>query len=912
MGIKRIDIDAIVPHLSSDTIVLVPNNRLRDAVLHDYADKQSSHVFKTPAILGIDVWAREYWEKAASLGLTPFNMKQVISGAEELFIWIEIIENSLDSFPLLNPEETANQLSHAYQLMKQWQLHESTTNKLEAFTVIPDIAAFLDWARQFESICEQRQVISLVDCIVRIADELDEANYPSLPANMLLVNFFQPPPLYALLFERLRSHISVTDLQLRANSVVDHIEHHVFQNQRAEFLHIANWTKELVSTQPSSHIGILGELSDEQRNDLERTLATALNPNHVIEFCSSPTLFNSSHSTQSLLDEAVIHDVFLLFQLVNEEQDAEAFCRLLRSTYVLADSEEKWTRTLLERELRDRVTSRSRLQDISYYAAREDKPYHCPKLAAALLDLREHYRRMPKSARPDQWREFLIRVLEIFRWPGDKLTPHQRRATQRFLEALDQISTLTPVIGEIELPRLLTRLRNLCRRTKYRQQFDSKCQISLYTLNEATGLDFDHVWILNFNDQVWPPAVSPSPFLPYALQKEFNIPGSHTEVQFANAKNTLEILSGSISGSLQTSHHRSDGDQAFRQSSFAKSHTLVEHNSPNTDQALRSYSRQFDLKAKLELKPDDIAVPLISPPESLGGHRVLSDQSNCPFHAFIVHRLHAAPVENFATGLSRAARGTAMHEALEYLFKQIPNQQTLLDLNAEQRLSLSSQAAACAIEYLTRFHQSLMTPRFTKIETERLQNLILHFLELETTRETYSVLAAEKRHSWTYRDMVFNLKIDRIDQLGDGSLAVIDYKTGKSAATPSSWLKDRPQDVQLPFYLTVMRSLYESNISTVAIAHVNAERTDYSGAMESDQFHASLISIDEKTPGDMNWSQLSHHFEQKIKSLADEFHEGIAAVFPIDYSEQCNNYQVRALCRMPAHLVDATTEAVGE
>src|SRR5208337_4935902 len=42
------------------------------------------------------------------------------------------------------------------------------------------------------------------------------------------------------------------------------------------------------------------------------------------------------------------------------------------------------------------------------------------------------------------------------------------------------------------------------------------------------------------------------------------------------------------------------------------------------------------------------------------------------------------------------------------------------------------------------------------------------------------------------------LRLDRIDRLNDGSLLVIDYKTGD--VSPKSWDLPRPDDVQLPLY----------------------------------------------------------------------------------------------------------------
>ncbi len=909
MSINRIDTSAFIDHLGSNSVILVPNNRLRDAVLHSIAEQQPSNVFLTPTVLGIDVWVRDLWDLTGSLGKEPYCSKQPISGAEELFIWTEIIEDSLDTYPLLNPEETATQVSHAYQLMKQWRLHERNVDELQAYTVIPDIAAFLAWSEEFEIRCAERQVISLVDCIDQLTHDLQANSEFPFSETIVLLNFYQPPPLYAELFDALRNRVTVTDTRTQSNRQVPEITHHVFADQRSEFQHVANWAKALTETQHEDHIGILGELNDEQKRDLLHIISCTLNPRQILSFNSTQRMHNGSADTQGLLDEPCVHDAFLLFQLVIEEQDAESFCRLLRSPFVLPASDEQTARYLLEEELRQRVTRRCRLQDLSYYIGREDKPYFCPTFSAAMLQCRELFRRAPQRLTPDRWVNLLLEILNLFGWPGDAVSQPQKQAIKQFHDCLEKLSALTPLLAEVDYSKLVSRLKNLCHHSSHQQPFDGNCPISVYSLTEASGLHFDHVWILNFNDQVWPNPISPSPFLPYALQKDAGMPGSHTDVQFSDARDTFDVITGSVSSTLHTSHHCSDGDQEFRASSFSKSHTVADGHTLTVPDSLISYNKSLDHQVTLNIVSDDPAVPLETTAESLGGHGILSDQSNCPFYAFILHRLHASPLEPFANGLSRAARGTAIHEALEFLFGKVADQKALAKLSEVERSNLCEQSAEHAANSLTKFHRALMTPRFAQMEANRVQQLLQRFIDLELTREPFEILGAEQRLTWIYRDMTFNLKVDRIDRLHEGGLAVIDYKTGKSAATPSSWLQDRPQDLQLPFYLTVMNQQSDETIKAVAIAHVNPERTDYSGVMSANEYHPSLISVETKQPGEMDWQQLSKHFEQKVYEIADEFHQGIATIMPSDYAEQCGNYQIRGLCRIPDGYARTMTDS---
>ncbi len=908
MSVNRINIQPIADRITAGATVLVPNNRLRDAVAHAYADQISKKVYATPRVQGIDVWVRETWDHAASLGIEPFTHKLPITTTEEIFLWIEVIENSLSIYPLLNPEEAANQVSRAYQLMKQWRLQRDHAESLQSYAVIPDIAAYLGWITEFESLCQERSVVSLVGCIELLCSELTNSTEIPVASELVLFNFYQPPPLYAELFSLLSERTGVKEIQSATNIDKRAGNLQEFSNPREEFMQVARWAKQLIEQDSRAHIGLVGELNENQRTELERILRHTLKATSIVEFTQTESVFNSTHSTHSLLDEALVYDAFLLFDLINEEQQAEAFCRILRSPFILPEGDEQAARTQLEHELRRRVTTRCRLQDLAYYVGREDKDYYCPNLSAAMLAIREFFRRMPLLATPREWSQFLEKVLNEFDWPGTSLTPYQHQIQQRFQTAIEELASLTPILGTIDYQSMVARLRNICVRAKYQQQFNPQSQISLYSIDEASGLNFDHLWILNFNDQVWPPPISPSPFLPYSLQKEVGLPGSHSDVQHQFAESAFEILCSSVGSTLRASYHCSDGEQEFRPSSYSR---YFERVNPNTEVSNNGisvplYGWGSTDAPRLTAAEDDVAVPLVLTEESLGGVSVLSAQSNCPFHGFLLHRLHAEPLESFATGLSRASRGTAMHEALEFLFAQVASRDSI-PADRNMLTALCDEAAEQAIQFLRKVHQALMTPRFERIEQQRISNLLQRFLQKEKERADFTVQAREQRHSWNYRGMKFNLKIDRVDRLEDGSLAVIDYKTGKTVASPSTWLSDRPQDLQLPFYSTVMNELQQESVAAIAIAHVNPERTDYSGIMDQKQFHRSLTSVSEKLPGDMDWPTLNRHFETKVHQIADEFLQGIARISPADYSERCSDPQIRALCRVPVN--NATNES---
>jgi len=908
MPVNRLAIDAIAQPLSRGATVLVPSNRLRDIVSHAYADWQAG-VYRTPQVLGIDVWITRLWQRAGELGLAPYSRVQALSSSEEIFIWIEIIEESLEELPLLNPEETANSVSRAYQLMKQWRLDQDHLQVLESYRVIPDIAAFLDWSSRFERRCQQRAVASLSDCLVQINADLESGVALPLAEEFLLLNFYEPPPLYAELFEKLKARTRLSTHLYEYPQTQATGKRYEFTSQRDEFTYIAHWARARLAMDDEAHIGIIGELDEKQRTQLHHVLASTLDDHYQIQFDATHTRFNTSHSTRNLTQEAVIHDAFLILNLLREEQVSENICRLLRSPFVLADSGETSQRHALERYMRRNLSDRCLSHEISSIAQRRDRDYSCPALAVALLSVREQSRRLGRWESPRTWSRLFSKVLQAFNWPGGRLTPPQAQLLKRWDEALERLAGLSAVTGKLDLGKAIACLRNLCVRSRQTRTFDNKCQISQYSLEEAAGLAFDHLWIVNCNDQVWPPSVRANPFLPYSLQRDQKIPGSHSDIQHSMATGTFTMLCNAVSQELCASHHASDGDQEFRPSSFIAAFELAQ-----TDQAIERQSQQSAHPAEyrtLNTVADSEFVPLQADSQSLGGHQVLSDQSSCPFRAFALHRLHAEPLEPFESGLSKMARGSAMHRALETLYQELHSAQQLRQLSDEALDSLCHKSATEAIGWLRSRHLRLMTPRFEKIEHDRIQILLKRFLlstDAEQGRADFQVLGREQRHQWQYEGMHFNLVIDRIDQLADGSLAVIDYKTGKSAPANSSWLDERPEDMQLPFYYTVMSSQQPAPVNAVAIAHLNAAKIAYTGLAADPGFHAAIKPSADDRYVRKDWAELATEFPAKVATIAREFKAGCAVVDPVKGALTCRYCALENLCRID-ELSKADTDA---
>ena len=68
---------------------------------------------------------------------------------------------------------------------------------------------------------------------------------------------------------------------------------------------------------------------------------------------------------------------------------------------------------------------------------------------------------------------------------------------------------------------------------------------------------------------------------------------------------------------------------------------------------------------------------------------------------------------------------------------------------------------------------------FWQIETERTQQLLAEWLNKEKERPPFTIIEKESWQTTQFAGLSFHLRADRVDQLADGSLMILDYKTNR-------------------------------------------------------------------------------------------------------------------------------------
>jgi len=279
-----------------------------------------------------------------------------------------------------------------------------------------------------------------------------------------------------------------------------------------------------------------------------------------------------------------------------------------------------------------------------------------------------------------------------------------------------------------------------------------------------------------------------------------------------------------------------------------------------------------------------------------GGASLIKDQAACAFRAFAVHRLRAEGIGSPHTGLDAIERGTLVHRVLASVWERLERKDALDAIDGAELEALLAGAADDAIGRKRRDRPTTLGGRFAAIERNRLVRLARAWLDHERGRSGFTVLATEGQRAAGLGTLKLSLRLDRIDQLASGERVVIDYKTGR-AAVPSM-LGERPDEPQLPLYLTVA----EPDAAAVAFAQVRAGDMRFVGLGRA----AGLLP-GTKTPP-VSWDEQRAEWRAELERLAGEFAAGNAEVDPKRPAHTCRLCDLQPLCRIHERAEGAAEE----
>lgn len=890
-------------------LILCATSRLAQSLNKQYADLMTGagkSRWETLNAQTVSAWLDSLEEELAlrSIDLPEEFSRRVISDFEARLLFESIISKSLGGTKdLFDIGSMAANALEAYRVSSLWPI------VWRGEPLSEEQQHFVRWREEFLKICDKEGLVDETRISRLLTHLLAEADL-RLPELVLFAGFDRYTPTELGIQDALRKRgISVGELEVSLNP--GQAKAVSYPDTTAECMAAATWAKAILEIKPKATIGIVIPDLAGCRNLIQDTLDTVLAPSaYRAKYAEMPSLYNISLG-QPLGNYPIIRSGLDLLDLIVGSQHVafDQWSALLLSPFWSSIHLEGDVRAIMDAKMREgrtgKVSLKSLIKSIGYWST---------ELARSTENLTQHLTQLDregsfsgKPRKPSEWARFFQQGLDKCGWLAEySLSSYEFQTRQAFNEELRKLAGLDSVLKEISSYTALFRLKQLCRERVFQPKTLGSRSIQVLGALEAAGLQFDALWIMGMNDHAWPPPAKLNPFLPAGQQRTLETPNASVGVQLNFAKSVHRRLLHAASEVVFSWPKRS-GDSELHPSPIlgdllpGAEGPLVE----NHDWVLKAAMAKG--AAYDEPRLDDTAPPVAEGEHVRGGTGLLRAQAICPAWAFYQYRLGARKLKASTEGLDNSARGKVVHDALEFFWKKVITSKALHELSAEAIQRILSEGATFALDrYDTQPGQEALTPKQRQLEQERLIKLTTRWIDLEKKRGiNFTAIDNEREAKVVIQGIEVTMRIDRIDQLEDGSLIIIDYKTG-TIPEIKNWGSDRITEPQLPIYAAIAKPA-EGPVAGVAFGKVRLKTKEVGFAglvsvkdllMKVESFDSSKNRKIYPEPSFPNWESVMLHWEARIKAIADEVRQGVAAV-TFEKEKSLEYCDVRPLLRLP-------------
>jgi probable DNA repair protein len=485
-----------------------------------------------------------------------------------------------------------------------------------------------------------------------------------------------------------------------------------------------------------------------------------------------------------------------------------------------------------------------------------------------------------------QWSNFFLKQLEILQWPCFAMTPDEMQVAERFLKAIIEFSKSDIVVNKpLSLSEALMLLKSHLRQIIFQPSEGVAHSIQILGLLEAVGHTFDAIWIMGLDDQTWPAHPKPNLLLPFSLQKKFQMPHysyAH-ELSYAQALQQYFFTHASevvVSYSITKNNQTVSASPLIRDIPLRTPNEIVQ---PIEVETARVSLESIGVQNKCSIQRNE---------NVKGGCALLKDQALCPFRAFAHFRLNAKEASMPALGVSPLHRGQWVHAALEHFWKQVKSHENLMALTDDALNEVMDEAVIKSQQRI--FSSQIVKPTnfFITLEAGYLKRMLCDWIRIEKARPPFVVRMIEAWQKIAVGPLTLHVRMDRMDQLSDGSQLLIDYKTGQTQL--AHWFDDCLREPQLPLYC----AFGLGNIHGIAFAELSTKGVQFKGASAHEMDILGVQPVNTIKLTTLNhWNELRTYWATRLIELANQFYEGHNEVSPVD-AQACRYCDLQALCRI--------------
>jgi ATP-dependent helicase/nuclease subunit B len=846
-----------------------------------------------PSIRDWNTFVRDEWDERA------LDSRLVLNSLQEHSLWAGIVSaaapeaarlaGALDRLAALAMEAHGLICAYAPQLL----------NKKARRAWDQDAAAFSDWLSRFDEICGASSLISAARLPLELTQALKQDSAERTP--LLLAGFDRVLPTQQELFATWGAC-----KQISLGPAAAQIEFHQATDPASELAACAVWCKQQLTANPRARLLVVTQDVPSRRGEIERAfLRSACEGGSA---CAASSIFEFSLGVP-LSQIALARGASLLLHWLTEPIDEHELDWLLSTNQTAASPSESLALVAFMRALRRKDMQRTRwtLTDFLRQKPRTELPAAwAARVTQAQRRLQEFARR-PQS--PLAWAELSPQLLELAGWPGVRpLTSAEFQARRRWQQTVDDCASLGFNGRPIEWQEFLAVLDRAVNETLFAPE-SQDAPILIAGPAESAGLTADAIWFLDVTEDAWPATGATHPLLSIAAQRAAGMPHASPRLDWELADTVTRRLLASAPEVRFSYATQNEGVEA-------RPSRIVEQFA-GAPQPFSAALAASEIPPPLARPFEDTSQIPFPAGDAPGGSATLTAQSQCTFKAFATARLGAQSWEPAEPGLTAKERGQLLHDVLHSVWAGPPH-----GIRSQEKLLAVQNLNSFVADHVRRVFATQMPSRATEsmpssylaLEEARLIKLVTEWLDYERTRIRFSVLDSEQQTNVSIAGLPLKVRLDRIDRLIDGSLLVIDYKSGD--VSPSDWDLPRPDDLQLPLYAEFALDPGSDLIGGLVFAKVRAGKSEFAGKVRDAKatLRADLRGNTNLVKKPLDSGQLST-WKQYIEELALDFLAGRAIVNPRDYPETCQRCGLQVVCRVsenPPLSGDENSEEAGD
>lgn len=458
--------DELYNLLSQGAVVITPNNRLSGTILQNYFTYCSRKTITKPICLPFNTFLVNSFEQL-KFQKPDLEHPILLNSAQCQHLWRKLIKSHPS---IIYTEGLLKTIMQAWEYCEQWQL----TPEAPAFHYTPQTQQFQQWWQSFNKILKEISAIHQHQLIRYLLD----SNYQGLVKTVVWMCFddFNPQQLSLQNYLNAQGVIQY-GYDLKENQETPEV--FAAKDKKTEYQELMTWLEKKIQ-QGKKQIGVVVPNLEQESSVLQR----------VLRDCFEPNLFNISLGKPLSAFHLISHALIWLsldHNLLNNHQAA----LLLQSPYIGKAKDE-----FLQRS--DYLQESKLLQDQSFPTKLfiEDIAYHTPKLAELLKNMNFY----PEKTTLDEWIELFQERLNGIGFPGDYvLNSEDYQCFNRFTMIFDEFRQLSLISSHLTKKEAFEALKQLIDNTIFQPQ-KSNSPIQILGLLEASGCEFDSLWVMGLTD----------------------------------------------------------------------------------------------------------------------------------------------------------------------------------------------------------------------------------------------------------------------------------------------------------------------------------------------------------------------------------------------------------------------------